>query len=150
MGTNIRNTISESNPYYISKHSYMMVRHYALQYPEWKKEKAEIETRVRFGFKIDGVKNGSVVSPVEKTVDDMEKYFGRIELVERIAKIAGGDIWEYVLIGVTTECNYDYLRLVKGMPCCRDTYYKMYRKFYWLLQHELFRLLDQPSILQAT
>ena len=137
MGTNIRNDISKSNPYYLSKHEYLMVRHFALQYNDWKKSRKEIEGRIGQGFIVGNITNGSTTSPVEKAQEDAEKYIFRINLVEQAAKIAGEDIWEIVLIGVTTECNYEYLRLIKNIPCCKDVYYKMYRKFYWVLSQEL-------------
>ena len=150
MGTNIRASISESNPFYISKHEYLMTKHFAMQYAVWKKQKTEIETRIAYGFKIGGVRNEENVSPVEILNEHAEKYSSRIELIERIAKIAGEDIWQNVLVGVTTDCNYEYLRLVKNIPCCKDTYYKMYRKFFWLLNRELLALIDTPSYLQPT
>ncbi len=142
MGTNIRNVISKSHPYYISKHEYLMAKHFVMQYNDWKKQKNEIETRVNYGFKIGGVSDGNVSKPVESAIEEAEKYSFRIDLIEQAAKIAGGDIWEYILIGVTSECNYEYLRLVKGIPCCKDVYYKMYRKFFWIIDHELFHLMD--------
>lgn len=144
MGTNIRNQIAESSPYYLSKHEYLMVRHFALQYNDWKKRKKEIESRVGSGFKIGGDCNNDIESPVEKAQEYAEKYVFRMNLVEQAAKIAGEDIWEIVLIGVTTECNYEYLRLIKGIPCCKDVYYKMYRKFFWVLSRELSLYL-QPA-----
>jgi hypothetical protein len=142
MSTTIRNTISETSPYYISKHEYLMMKHFALQYSEWKKEKAEIETRIRSGWRIGDIHGENAASPVEKIQEEAERYSSRIDLIERMAKIAGEDIWEFVLTGVTTECSYEYLRLVKGIPCCKDVYYKMYRKFFWLLNRELLGIFD--------
>lgn len=142
MGTNIRNSISESNPYYISKHEYLMTKHFALQYNDWKKCRREIESRVGYGFKIGGGHDGTVFFPVESAQENAEKYAFRMGLVEKAAKIAGEDIWEIVLLGVTTECNYEYLRLVKGIPCCKDVYYRMYRKFFWILNQELSSYLQ--------
>ena len=137
MGTNIRNDISRSNPYYISKHSYLMAKHFALQYNDWKKMRYEIESRIGYGFNAERNQNGPILRPVELAQEKAEKYSFKMGLIEQAAKIAGGDIWEFVLLGVTTECNYEFLRLVKGIPCCKDVYYKMYRKFFWVLDQEL-------------
>lgn len=142
MGTNIRNKVSESNPFYLSKHEYLMVRHFALQYSDWKKLKREIENRVGYGFKMGGFHDGNIFRPVEKAQEDAEKYSFRMNLIEQAAKIAGEDIWEIVLLGVTTECNYEYLRLVKNIPCCKDVYYRMYRKFYWVLNQKISSYLQ--------
>ena len=142
MGTNIRNSISESNPYYITKHEYLMVKHFALQYNDWKKQKQEIESRIGSGFNIGLGHNDSVSRPVESAQENAERYSFRMGLVEQAAKIAGGDLWEYVLTGVTTECSYPYLQLVKGIPCCKDVYYRMYREFFWVLNKELSSYLQ--------
>lgn len=142
MGTNIRTSISATNPYYISKHEYLMAKHFALQYPEWKKKRAEIETRVSYGFKIGGGHNETITKPIEDMAEETERYSHRMELVEQAAKIAGEEIWEFVLLGVTTECSYEYLRLVKQIPCCKDVYYRMYRKFFWILNRQICNLLN--------
>ena len=142
MGTNIRTSLSKSNPYYISKHEYLMTKHFAMQYNEWKKEKNEIESRLGSGYRIDGFQNSNADSPVEKAIETAERYSLRIELIERMAKISGEELWEFVLLGVTTEYSYEYLHLVKGIPCCKDVYYKMYRKFFWLLNRELLMIFD--------
>lgn len=145
MGTNIRNKISESNPYYLSKHEYLMLKHFTLQYNDWKKAKREILSRVGSGFKIGGDQNGrNYTDPVVSASELAERYTIRIELIEEAAKNAGGDIWEFILFGVTTECNYEYLRLVKNIPCCKDVYYKMYRKFYWILNQQFSLYLQAP------
>lgn len=148
MGTNIRTSVSKTNPFFISKHEYLMSKHFAMQYTEWKKEKTEIETRIAYGFKIGGVRHEEILKPVEAAQEAAEHLSSRIDLIERTAKIAGEDIWQIVLVGVTTDCNYEYLRLVKDIPCCKDTYYKMYRKFFWLLNREMLKLIDAPSFLQ--
>lgn len=142
MGTNIRTQLSKANPYYISKHEYLMTKHFAMQYNEWKKEKSEIESRLSNGYKIDSVQNSNVDSPVEKAIETAERYSSRMELIEQMAKIAGEELWEFVLLGVTTEYSYEYLHLIKGIPCCKDVYYKMYRKFFWLLNRELLKIFD--------
>lgn len=90
MGTNIRTSLSKSNPYYISKHEYLMTKHFAMQYNEWKKEKNEIESRLGSGYRIDGFQNSNTDSPVEKAIETAERYSFRIELIERMAKISGG------------------------------------------------------------
>ena len=142
MATNIRTRISETNPYFITKHAYLMTKHFAMQYSDWKKQKNEIESRVQYGFRIGGSYGNDISKPVEEAQEKAEKYAFRTNLIEQAAKIAGEEIWEYVLIGVTTECSYEYLRLTKNIPCCKDVYYRMYRKFFWILNNELLHMLD--------
>ena len=41
----------------------------------------------------------------------------------------------FVLKGATECVPYDILR-VQGCPCCRESYYEQYRKFFWVLSIE--------------
>lgn len=142
MGTNIRNNISRSNPYYIPKHEYLMTRHFAMQYNDWKKAKREIESRIGYGYHVGDVHGTDIHDPVFDAQMKTEGYLNKMELIEQTAKIAGEELWEFVLLGATTECSYEYLRLVKSIPCCKDSYYRMYRKFFWLLNHQICNLLN--------
>ena len=42
MGTNIRPEISKKNQYWISKPRYYELRHFCLQYPNWRKAYSEL------------------------------------------------------------------------------------------------------------
>lgn len=42
----------------------------------------------------------------------------------------------YILNGVTEGWSYDILKARLGIPCCKDTYYELYRRFFWLLNKE--------------
>jgi len=143
MGTKIRTNVSKKNPYYLPKHEYLMLRHFCLQYPEWKREKYEIESRVGTGFQNDSKYQSNFTSPVELAHEHSAILSYKLELVEEAARMAGEDLWSYILIGVTTECNYEYLSLMRKMPCCKDVYYKTYRKFFWILSMEIEKILKQ-------
>ena len=43
MGTVIRAKLSENNKYFVEKHRYYELKHFCLQYPDWKKGYSEIE-----------------------------------------------------------------------------------------------------------
>ena len=32
--------------------------------------------------------------------------------------------------------SYDHLKARTGIPCCKDVYYDLYRRFFWLLSKE--------------
>ena len=42
----------------------------------------------------------------------------------------------YILKAVTEGWSYDILKVRLGIPCCKDTYYELYRRFFWLLNRE--------------
>ena len=134
MSTVIRPEISEKNEFYISKHRYYELKHFALQYPLWKKAYSDID-----GFRANySVLNGTFATNV--LVDVTAKYAMmktfyayRIDMVERAAMDADEDLWPYILRGVTEGRSYTYLKTKLDMPCSRDTYYNRFRKFFYLL-----------------
>lgn len=61
-------------------------------------------------------------------------YFSnRMRMIEKCADVTDHVIGKYILKGVTEGLSYDTLNAIEQMPCCRDTYYILYRKFFWLL-----------------
>lgn len=137
MGTNTRPEISQKNRWWISKHRYYELRHFCLQYPEWKQQIADI----------DGI---PPVSPEKQErinkgeVTDLTPFYAqaraflnhRIELVDMAAyEACDHQFWYAILIrGVTEGLSYDILEAQLGiMPTSRDAWYEVYRKFFWML-----------------
>lgn len=128
MGTVIRAKISKSNEYYISKHRYYELKHFALQYNEWKRELGKLNW---FGEKGDG-RSSDPAKPVEWMVERRNEYLKKIEMVEQAAIEADCDIYKYLLKGVTEGLSYGCLR-ADGLLCSRDYYYHQYRRFFYCL-----------------
>lgn len=42
----------------------------------------------------------------------------------------------YILRGVTEGLSYNALKMQYAIPCCREVYYNLYRRFFWLLSKE--------------
>lgn len=132
-----RAELSQKNPYYISKHRYYELKHFCLQYPEWKEAlvlldywKAKPEELRTFT-----VRGNRTSNPTEQTAIARNFFLTRIELVEKCLADIPKAIAPYVLKGATEEVPYDILR-VQGCPCCRENYYLEYRKFFWTLSVE--------------
>jgi hypothetical protein len=131
--------LSTKNPYYLTKHRFYEVYHYAMQYQEWKDEYRTTEQTVR-GIAYDGVKVKSSGSgdALERVAIRLTELSEKIEMLEAVAKETDKDLSEYILRGVTDEqVTYDYLSMVLHIPCSRNTYYSLRRKFYWLLSERL-------------
>ena len=58
---------------------------------------------------------------------------GKIKMVIDCAELAGLDLSNRLLEGVTNGVSYDILNAWDRMPCAREVYYAMYRKFFYLL-----------------
>lgn len=134
MATVIRAEISEKNKYYIDKHRYYELKHFCLQYNEWKKSYTSCCEAIIFASRYD-------VMPSDHTPGDLTakyaikraQYAERIKLIEKTAKDADDFLYPYILKAVTEGLSYPYLKTRLDIPCGRDMYYDRYRKFFWLL-----------------
>lgn len=127
----LKNELSEKNKYHLSKHRYLELKHFCLQYPEWKKRLQEITDISaadpgRLGSGLVGNETERIA--IEKTV-----LKNKIDLVEKTAMETDKSLWFYILQGVVEERTYVYLRNTMNMPCGRNMYYDRYRRFFWLL-----------------
>lgn len=131
--------LSTKNPYYLTKHRFYEVYHYAMQYQEWKDEYRTAEQTMR-GIAYDGVKVKSSGSgdTLERVAIRLTELSEKIEMLETVARETDKDLSEYILRGATDEqVTYNYLSMVLHIPCSRNTYYSLRRKFYWLLSKRL-------------
>ena len=134
MSTKIRPEISKRKPYYISKHRFYELKHFCLQYKEWKKELNDIS--IPSSNSLDGkvhTPGGSAKDPVLESVMRRELLTDKIHMVRKAAKACSEDLGIYVLKGVTEEVSYERLVLQNGIPCCKETYYEAFRKFFFIL-----------------
>lgn len=134
MGTNVRPEVSTENKYWIEKHRYYELKHFCLQYSIWKK--AYLALDGLSGRPADLAlfeKGNSHGDPTARCALARTYYANRMEMVEQTAIKADADLSSYILKGVTEGRSYDNLKARFDIPCCKDTYYDRYRKFFWLL-----------------
>lgn len=131
-----RAEISEKNEFYISKHRYYELKHFCLQYPEWKKRLKELSYILPTDVGMPKSYTNKPGDPTTKLVEERERYLHNIALLKQVSKDTDDILGEYVLLAVTIGLPYDKLRASTDIPCCRDTYYYFYRKFMWLLDKE--------------
>ena len=137
MATTIRPELSEKNPYWIEKHRYYELKHFCLQYPIWQKQYSLISnTRSNEAYSLTPIANQSFYDSTGETAVDRTYYSLRIELLEKVAKETDDVIGNYILKGVTEGWLYDILKARLNIPCCKDIYYELYRRFFWLLDKE--------------
>lgn len=138
MSTVIRAEISENNPYWIGKHRYYELKHFCLQYKEWKKE-YEVLCSIycpSIRNSITGRVSHEISDPVNRLAMQRVLLKRNIELIERTAMRTDPALSKYILKGVTEEVGFTYLSMVEDIPCSKDTYYDRYHKFFWLLSKE--------------
>lgn len=134
MSTTIRAELSERNKYWIEKHRYYELKHFCLQYPLWRKARAALDSLSKRPNNSAAVsRTNKVSSPVEKCVEARLFYTDRMELLENVASETDEVMAVYILKAVTEGISYDHLKVRMNVPCCKDTYYELYRRFFWLL-----------------
>lgn len=135
MATVIRPELSNKNKHWIDKHRYYELKHFCLQYNEWKKAHSEIDGFSRSSISSIGNESNinGVGDPTSKCAIARDFYANRIGLVENAAIATDPYLWRYILKAVTEELSFTYLKTKLEIPCGRSTYYKLYRKFFWLL-----------------
>lgn len=137
MSTTIRPELSERSKYWIEKHRYYELKHFCLQYPLWKKAYANLSSMQSVRYDLAGpIKTNIINKPVETCIERSMFYLDRMDMVERAAKETDDVLSGYILKAVTNGISYDCLRAKAEIPCCKDTYYDLYRRFFWLLDKE--------------
>lgn len=134
MGTAIRAEISVNNRYWVEKHRYYELKHFCFQYSEWKKCYASVDgLGASVSHISERVTGGQVADPTVMLAERRLYYRERIEMVESVAREAAGELAPYLLKGVTEAIAFEKLNARERIPCSRDTWYRLYRRFFWLL-----------------
>lgn len=132
-----RPELSKRNPFWLERHRYYELKHFCLQYPIWKRQRAMIDGMTGPNYTIAVCsQTGYFSDPTATAADARLFYTRRIEMVEHAARETDPVIGGYILTGVTCGVSYDALNARSQIPCGKDMYYDLYRKFFWLLSRE--------------
>lgn len=134
MSTTIRPEVSSKNRYWIEKHRYYELKHFCLQYPIWQKAYHALDGLSSSTYDLAGFIRTNIPSdPTARCAEAMIFYSDRMDMVEKTAIETDPDLHLYILKAVTEGLSYEHLKVNLNIPCCKDTYYDLYRKFFWLL-----------------
>ena len=136
MATNIRPEISKKNVYWIEKHRYYELKHFCLQYPVWKKAHALLGFLNDRPLKEAHVQSSGMSDPTFKYAEARLYYSQRMRMVEKVAERADPVIGKYVFKAVISGSTYACMNASENIPCGKDQYYEVYRRFFWLLDQE--------------
>lgn len=136
MSTTIRPELSERNKYWIERHRYYELKHFCLQYPIWKKARAGLDSFSKCPINTVTSHTNKISSPVEKCAEARLFYINRIDMLDKVASETDLVMRNYILKAVTEGISYEHLKARINIPCCKDNYYELYRRFFWLLDKE--------------
>ena len=127
--------LSIKNRYWLPRHRYYELRHFCLQYPEWKRLYFKLDSQV---VKFPGgvFTDKRIKRPVESLGIMREELSKNMRLIEKLCKEADKDLAPYIFKAVTEGSSYTQLSGVYKIPCGKDMFYDRYRKFFWLLSGE--------------
>lgn len=134
MSKAVRPELSSKNKYWVERERYYELKHFCLQYRGWKNMLDVLDGLSRNHEELEKVaKTNNISNPTEALAMERAKWSNRIDLVEKSAKEADEEFAPYILKGVTEGVNYDHQNAVSPLPMSRDTYYILYRRFFWIL-----------------
>lgn len=137
MGTTIRPELSEKNPYWLEKHRYYELKHFCLQYPIWKKAYSSLDGLATSpSYSLMFIAANTLSDPTASCAIEKTFYSKRLDMVKGVAKATDPILADYILKAITEGWSYDILKARLDVPCCKDVYYDLYRRFFWLLSKE--------------
>ena len=135
----MRPELSMKNEFRIEKHRYYELKHFCLQYPIWKKAYNSLNGLSNKSADPNVFRHSNDVSnPTERNGLAMASYSKKMNMITETAEKVDKIIAPYLVRGVTRGESYDAMITRYGVPCCRDTYYELYRQFFY----ELNRIRD--------
>ena len=133
MSTKTRPELSKKNKYYIPRHRYYELKHFVMQYPEWDLYLSTITGDANTKILIDAIKSGNPNDPVLKAVIKRDSYRNNIKLCNTVAYNTDPFLGREILGAIITGEGYDKYKARQDTPCCKETWYNLYRKFFYLL-----------------
>lgn len=120
-----RTKISKKNPYWVSRHRFLELYHFSLQYNDWLRE---IASTAYLPAEPEFDPTGEIGVKLTKLTSDCM-------LVKQCCMEADIELWKYIFKGVTEGVSYDTLRSKYHIPCGKDYYFTRWRKYFWLLSN---------------
>lgn len=136
MATTVIPEISKRSPYYISKHRYYELKHFCLQYPEWKKRIKELNSMYSTSI-IFSKKESNIVDTTSQNAIEIFSLERKCQKVDQTIKQLEPWIQRYIFLAVTEGRSFTYLKTMLDLPCERDAYYERYRRFWYSLNLQL-------------
>lgn len=135
MSTTVKPELSPKSKYWIERHRYYELKHFCMQYPIWKHERAALSALSKEPLPVLK-KEAKKSDPTADCAIKRAFYSERIEMLERVAEQTDPILSRYLLKGVTEGLSYSSLQARFGIPCGKEAYYDLYRRFFWLLDKE--------------
>ena len=130
---------SYSGKYTLSKSEFLSAKYYALRYKEWKTEWDTMTDTVRaVTYDGDMVQGNGSGQPTEQLAIRRAELTHKIRIIEETADEADPALNKFILLYVTEEdMTFEKLKRISGIPCGKDLFYHVRRKYYYLLAKKI-------------
>lgn len=137
MSTDIRPEVSKKKEYWIPKHRYYELKHFVMQYPEWKQYLNDT-LGVSSSPSTDSVKVqlGAVSDPTWLIVKKREVYNRFMRLVEHVTHLTDEEYGDLIFRHVVNGAGYNDVK--DSISLSRSEYYNLYRKFFYILDQSRY------------
>jgi hypothetical protein len=119
--------------YNISKYAYRELANFCLQYPEKKRKIADLHNPLKAQQYSDVPHGSGVGEPTAVAAERAATLSVDCELIEQTAIEADSGIYQWLLLAVTEDVPYRFLKSLKNIPCYEKGFNKSRRKFFYLL-----------------
>lgn len=136
MGKKYR-VLSDKNKYSIPKEDYLTAIHYSLRYPLWVEElRTAADTGVAIRYDKEKVQTSNSSDPTYEVAVRMAELTDRINMVDDTIRLVAEGFDNWLRMGVCHGLTFEQLK-GKGMPCERDKYYHLRRKYFFELSRRI-------------
>jgi len=123
--------------YGISSKRYKELCGFCEQYPEWKKQIGNVSYLSAVQYKhTPGNPNRGTSDTTGNMAVKMAIFDNNCKLIEKVAKQADSEFWEFLIKSVCYEVPVTYLISYEGMPLGKSAFYERRRYFFYLLDRE--------------
>lgn len=129
--------LSDKNKYSLPKEDYLTAIHYSLRYPMWVEElRTAADTGSAIRYDRDKVQTSNDSDQTADVAMRMAELSSRIDLIDEIISQVSGGLDSWLRLGVCHGLTFEQLK-GKDIPCERDKYYLMRRRFYYELAQKI-------------
>lgn len=131
-------TLSETNQYYLPKHTYLTCIHYALQYRDWKAMlEADRDTRGAIRYDKDKVQTSNDYDSTSSIAIRMVEIQNKVNLIDTIIEdICEDGMQKYLRLSVCYGFTVYQLQ-EQGIPCGKNYINKLRQRFYYELSKKI-------------
>lgn len=121
---------AENSKYYVEKELYLTTIHFCKQYPSWVAElNVQPDTSKAITYDKERVQTSVSGDATADIAIRRAELSRKVKLVDDTAKAVAGGMDKWLILGVCYGIPF-YQLLERGIPCGKDMYYNMRRKFY--------------------